>query len=152
MRVFHDGLPNGEADRLAAIMAAALVDRERGWSATELSALAASPGVTVIAAPDGFALVRVVADEAEILTLAVRPEAQGRGHGRALLTAALSGVLTAARTETGPIRVFLEVGEANTPARRLYHRAGFAEVGRRGGYFRHADGSREDALVLERRQ
>jgi ribosomal-protein-alanine N-acetyltransferase len=40
----------------------------------------------------------------------------------------------------------LEVGEDNTPARRLYARAGFREVGRRPGYY--AGG--KAALVLRR--
>jgi ribosomal-protein-alanine N-acetyltransferase len=42
--------------------------------------------------------------------------------------------------------VFLEVGEQNTPACRLYRRAGFHEVGRRQGYY---DGG-ATALVLRR--
>lgn len=87
-------------------------------------------------------LALVVADEAEIITVAVDPEHHRRGHGRALLDAVLDG--WGAR---GVSRVFLEVRIDNAPARALYAAAGFAEVGRRRRYY--ADGT--DALVLERR-
>jgi Acetyltransferases len=73
-----------------------------------------------------------------VLTLAVRPSAQGRGLGGALLSA----VETAAAT-LGATRMILEVSERNAPARGLYARAGYAPLGRRRGYF---DGV--DALVL----
>ncbi|HEY8613806.1 MAG TPA: GNAT family N-acetyltransferase, partial [Roseomonas sp.] len=89
--------------------------------------------------PDGFVFARAMAGEAEILTLAVDPGARRRGLGGALLTAA---VTEAGRR--GAEVLFLEVSEANAPARALYARAGAMEVGRRRRYY--ADGS--DALVL----
>jgi glycine/D-amino acid oxidase-like deaminating enzyme len=46
------------------------------WSRDEFAALLAQPGVLAVVEPDGFILIRVVLDEAEILTLAVRPEAR----------------------------------------------------------------------------
>ena len=46
--------------------------------------------------------------------------------------------------------VFLEVDEDNEPARRLYNRAGFREVGRRPGYYQKNDGQKATALVLRR--
>ena len=143
MKLHRRGLPAGEAERLAALMAAACTERGRGWSAAEIEALAAQPGVAVAAAPGGFGVVRTVAGDSEVLTLAVAPAARGQGLGRSLLTR-----LMAAAAEDGAGRITLEVGEANAAARRLYARAGFAEVGRRPGYLRRADGSREDALVL----
>ncbi len=113
------------------------------WDAASLSALLTSPGVFAVAEEDGFILIRVVADEAEILTLAVRPAARRGGLGGRLVAAA---VVRAAAL--GAERMFLEVAEDNVAARALYARAGFNEAGRRRGYYARADGSREDALVL----
>ncbi len=89
--------------------------------------------------PEGFILARAVADEAEVLTLAVDPAARRRGWGGLLLRGALAEV-----ARRGAESLFLEVSEGNAPARALYARAGATEVGRRRRYY--ADGS--DALVL----
>lgn len=142
MKVFADGLPDSEAARLSAIMAEAFTERDRGWTAPELEALAAGPGVTVWSCEEGFIMLRLTSGEAEILTLAVRPDAQSRGVGRRLLAAALA--------RSGDARVILEVGELNEAALRLYRAAGFAPLGRRRAYLRLPDGGREDALILER--
>ena len=125
---------------LAAIHAEAF---DAPWDAASLTALLASPGVFAVEEADGFILIRVVADEAEILTLAVRPEARRSGLGARLVEAAM--VRAAA---LGAERMFLEVAEDNVAARALYTRAGFVEAGRRRGYYARTDGSREDALVL----
>ncbi|MEJ0046851.1 MAG: GNAT family N-acetyltransferase [Rhodospirillales bacterium] len=87
----------------------------------------------------GVVLARAAADEAEILTLAVAPEARRRGVARGLLRAAVE----AARTR-GAATLFLEVSAANSVARALYESEGFAPVGKRRGYYE--DGT--DALVL----
>ena len=113
------------------------------WSAAAIAELLAQPGVFAEGEEDGFILIRVVADEAEILTLAVRPAARRVGLGGRLVEAAV--VRAAAR---GAERMFLEVAEDNVAARALYARTGFVEAGRRRGYYARADGSREDALVL----
>lgn len=113
------------------------------WDAASLSALLDSPGVFAVEQPDGFILIRVVADEAEILTLAVRLAARRSGLGGRLVEAA---VVRAAAL--GAERMFLEVAEDNVAARALYARAGFVEAGRRRGYYARSDGSREDALIL----
>ena len=127
-------------DALAAIHAEAF---ETPWDEASLSALLASPGVFAVEEPDGFILIRVVADEAEILTLAVRPAARRSGLGGRLVETA---VVRAAALSAE--RMFLEVAEDNVAARALYARAGFHEAGRRRGYYSRKDGSREDALVL----
>jgi len=129
-----------DAAHLASLHAEAF---ETPWDKASLSALLASPGVLVLSESDGFILIRVVADEAEILTLAVRPAARRGGLGARLVTAA---IIRAAAL--GAERMFLEVAEGNVAARALYGRTGFAEAGRRRGYYARTDGSREDALVL----
>ena len=61
------------AEGLAALHATAFA---APWSAREFSDLLAQAGVFAVVEPDGFILIRQVLDEAEILTLAVRPEAR----------------------------------------------------------------------------
>lgn len=95
-------------------------------------------------APGGFALFALAADEAEVLTLAVAPGARRRGLGAALLAAA-----AAAAAARGARSIHLEVAEDNAAARALYARAGFAETGRRRGYYARP-GGRTDALRLRR--
>lgn len=132
------------AARLAAIHAEAFAGpHETGWSAAAFADLLAGPGVFAVERPDGFVLMRAVADEAEILTLAVRPSARRAGLGGRLVG---EGVLAAAAH--GATRVFLEVAEDNAAARALYAKAGFVEAGRRPGYYAAADGGRRDALLL----
>lgn len=132
--------PTVDAAHLAAIHAEAFA---APWGEAALSELLAAPGVFAVAEDDGFILIRVVVDEAEILTLAVRPTARRAGLGVRLVEAA---VVRAAAL--GAERMFLEVAEGNAAARALYARSGFVEMGRRRGYYSHADGRREDALTL----
>lgn len=115
------------------------------WSETEFAALLGQPGVVAAAEAEGFILIRVAADEAEILTLAVRPDARRRGLGRRLVEA---GARAAAGR--GAARLFLEVAEDNVAARALYGAAGFVEAGRRRAYYPRPEGPAADALILAR--
>jgi ribosomal-protein-alanine N-acetyltransferase len=87
----------------------------------------------------GLALLRVTADEAEILTIGVIPEMRRHGIARALLDACMMRMRA-----LGVRTLFLEVGVRNRAARALYEASGFVEVGRR----RHYYASGEDALIL----
>jgi ribosomal-protein-alanine N-acetyltransferase len=93
----------------------------------------------------GFALARVVIDEAELLLLAVKKQWQGDGIGRQLLSSFIE-----AAAKRGANRVHLEVREGNH-AVHLYKRAGFSEIGRRKAYYSGRDGQTYDALTLARR-
>lgn len=89
----------------------------------------------------GHLLSTVVADEAEVLILSVDPSVRRQGIGLALLRHAEQ------RWQASHVdRAFLEVRVDNTPARRLYERAGWRQTTLRQGYY--ADGA--DALVLSR--
>jgi ribosomal-protein-alanine N-acetyltransferase len=118
------------------------------WSAESLRSSLSAPGsfAFVEGELDGFILARVAADEAEILTLAVRPEKRRLGLGRAL-------VLCAAEHAhgSGATRFFLEVGKTNAAARALYEKLGFAMVGERRGYYGERSQAPEDALTLAAR-
>ncbi len=119
------------------------------WTAAQCAGLLPMPGVWLSLARDergiaGFALGRIIADEAELLLLAVRRPAQGRGIGRMLL----DRFATIARRR-GAALLHLEVREGNQ-AINLYQRAGFALVGRRKSYYSGTDGLAYDALTLAR--
>ena len=117
------------------------------WSACALEAFARSPGAALFVVQqrpaDGFALTRAAADEVELATLAVDPQARRRGRGAALLRA-----VCADAQERGAAAFYLEVAEINMPALALYIRTGFHEVGRRTGYYRAPGKPAVDALIL----
>ncbi len=135
----------GRYARAAAIHADAFAGTGRGWSADEIRALADRAGGLIVDDADGFVLGQVLGDEAEVLTIAVRRDRQGRGAGRRLLAA-----FERAAAARGARRVCLDVSEVNRAARRLYGAAGYSEDGRRRRYYKDADGERRDAILMSR--
>ncbi|MHC0054773.1 GNAT family N-acetyltransferase [Actibacterium sp. D379-3] len=131
-------------DALADLHAACFTT-PRPWGADEFRALLDSPGAFLVGDAQGFALGRVLAGEAELLTLAVHPRARRQGLGRHWLYA-FESEARARDADTA----FLEVAADNTAARALYRLAGYAEAGRRPGYYRPPEGPRIDALVLRK--
>lgn len=123
----------------------------RGWPSAEFVSFLNDENTPVYVACDarrriaGFALIRLVADEAELLTIAVDPKWRGKGLGRALLEAVFDDLLRSPAR-----RMFLEVSEENNAAIALYQRHGFARVGTRRGYYPKPDGSQATALVMAR--
>jgi ribosomal-protein-alanine N-acetyltransferase len=119
------------------------------WTRSQLSGILPMSGVSMMLAWDnqnetvvGFSLVRAVADEAELLLLAVLPDRHRRGIGRRLL----DHFMRRARDQ-GVARVHLEVRDGN-PAVAMYRAAGFSAVGRRRNYYQALDGRRYDAITL----
>jgi ribosomal-protein-alanine N-acetyltransferase len=145
MKVGLAALPLAASGVAAAIHARAA---DAPWSAETIAGLLAQPGVFGLVAlageaPRGFILCRIVADEAEVLALAVLPDARRQGIARALLTAAM------AQAAGGAARMLLEVSVRNQPAQALYRSVGFSEVGQRKGYYADpGGGGPADALVL----
>ncbi len=81
-------------------------------------------------------------NEVHLLNITVAPERQGQGHGCRMMAS-----LQAQAVQLGAATLWLEVRESNHRARALYRRLGFAEVGRRRGYYPAAP-RREDAVVM----
>ena len=115
------------------------------WSATSFADLLASPHVFVLADAQGrgFALGRVIAGEAELLTLATDPACRRQGVARTLLAR-----FEAEGRARGADTAFLEVAENNAAARALYAACGWAEQGRRPGYYRTPGQGTVAALIL----
>jgi ribosomal-protein-alanine N-acetyltransferase len=119
------------------------------WNAGQCLGILSLPDVWLTFAeedghPIGFALSRLLVDEAELLLLAVEPEARGQGVGRALIERAAE--IAAGK---GAQRLMLEV-RAGNQALDLYRCVGFSEIGRRRDYYRGSDGVTRDALTLAR--
>jgi ribosomal-protein-alanine N-acetyltransferase len=136
-----------DAPRLAQLHAASF---HRGWGEGEFEDMLSQRNTLVHRLRlrskfIGFAVSRIAADEAEILSIAIASGHRGRGLSRQLLVTHL-GHLAGRGVRT----VFLEVEENNLPARRLYDRAGFAVAGRRERYYREAGGEQLNALVMRR--
>ena len=124
------------------------------WDANAFRDLLAESGTSALIAkvrlrelgppvPVGFAIGRVAADEAEVLTIGVTEPFQRRGIGAKLANGLLRAVNSA-----GAKCLFLEVAADNAAASGLYQSLGFAETGRRKGYYNRWEGVAADALIL----
>ncbi len=123
---------------------------DKCWSESDFAALlqdncSAALLATVEGEAGGFMLLRNMGEEAEILTLTVMPKWQ-----RQRIASALLKNMEEEMRARGVTQLWLEVGVNNTAATALYHKAGYTECGRRTGYYHHADGSCEDALLLRK--
>lgn len=120
------------------------------WNRAQCLGILSLPDVWLSLAEDGagrargFALTRITAEDAELLLLAVNPEARGQGIGTALIARS-----AAEAQRRGATRLLLEVRESNG-ALALYRREGFEEIGRRRNYYRGVSGTLHDALTLAR--
>lgn len=124
------------------------------WSVRSIAEVLVMPGTSALIAvdggrlqpsltapgPAGLVIWRRLFDEAEILTLAVLPPWRVQGVGGKLLVAAMAD--SAAQ---GATTMFLEVAADNVGAQALYRRHGFAQLGRRKGYYGCVD-----ALTMRR--
>lgn len=117
------------------------------WTRSQCAGILPMNGVSLTIAeagsgPAGFSLVRAVADEAELLLLAVDPAQQRRGIGQALL----DEFIDEARSR-GARKLHLEVRDGNS-AMGLYLSAGFVPAGRRRNYYHGPEGEAFDAVTL----
>ena len=94
--------------------------------------------------PMGYVLVLAGGGSADIVSVAVAPELLRRGVATRLLLFALADL-----AGEGVEEITLEVAVDNAPARALYERLDFREIGRRPGYYRR-DRELVDALVMRR--
>ena len=120
------------------------------WSASTIRSILQERGTSGVTARldhrwtiCGFAMLRIVTDECELLSIAVAPEHRNAGVGTFLLRNVIRLV-----GASGVRRLFLEVAEDNHVARQLYRAHGLRPVGRRPQYYRRPDGNRIDAVTM----
>ena len=132
-------------DALAGLHRLAFTDTPRPWGSADFARFLDEPTTVIVMLPDGFALGRVAGAEAELLTLAVHPNARGRGVGADLLRA-----FEAEAMARGAGECLLEVATNNEAACALYARLAYQPVGRRTGYYRRRAAPSVDALILRK--
>ena len=134
----------GDAKSLARILQSATEAAQ--WPLESYERMTQLPGAIALvcethAGVTAFLIARQVADEAEVLNLAVLTETRRQGQASALLTAAMRQF-----QNSEVLRIFLEVRESNQPAIAFYAKHGFTPTGRRKTYYRAPV---EDALCME---
>jgi len=124
---------------------AATFPHARGWSASEFTDLLAQKHCFACGDARCFALVRVIADEAELLTIATHPDHQRQGLARAVMAQWL-----AKAGAQGATHAFLEVAADNPAALALYRACGFQKSGHRARYYARKGSDPVDAVMMMR--
>ena len=151
-RIRLDVGTSADLDDVVTVMQEAFGTRYgEAWTRSQCAGILPMSGVSLTIARDprsnetiGFSLSRSVADESELLLLAVTPSRHRQGIGTRLLDDFMDRAQAQKAT-----RAHLEVRDGN-PAVGMYQAAGFSQVGRRRNYYQGADGLRYDALTLAR--
>lgn len=138
-----------DAARLSEILEIEKASFTCPWSEQSFLEAFDSPNITIYAAISGecdtavgFACVLSIGEEAEILNIASSPDFRRMGTGTALLDFAINECVL-----SGVREFFLEVRESNTPARRLYEKLGFEELGVRKKYYTKPT---ENAIIMRK--
>ena len=123
----------------------------RGWPRQDIESYIIDPETPTLVACDarrklaGFAMLRILGDDVELMTIAVDPKFRGKGLGNALLKACFEDLLM-----TPVKRMVLEVAADNPAAIKLYQNFGFEKLSERKGYYARPDGQPATALVMAR--
>lgn len=137
-----------DADAVATLHAKSFY---RGWPRQDIEAYLIDPDTPTLVACDarrniaGFAMLRILGDDVELMTIAVEKKFQGKGVGAALLKACFEDLMM-----TPVKRMVLEVAADNPAAIKLYGKLGFKKISERKGYYARADGQPATALVMAR--
>lgn len=123
----------------------------RGWPRQDIESYLMDRDTPTLVACDakhkvaGFAMLRLLGDDVELMTIAVDPKYRGKGVGTALLRACFEDLMM-----TPSRRMILEVAADNPAAIRLYQKLGFTKIAERKGYYARPDGQPATALVMAR--
>jgi len=117
----------------------------RIWSANEFAEILSSNGVFAECHEHGFALVRVIASEAELLLLVTDKIKQNTGLATNCLLRIEKKIV-----ENGARKWTLEVSESNKTAIKVYKKLNYKKVSVRKSYSRDKNGKFENALVMQK--
>jgi ribosomal-protein-alanine N-acetyltransferase len=130
-----------DASDLAAIRAACF---DTAWPVESFATMLANPNYSCLLIPNvAYALVQKISPEAELISIAVVPDARRRGIAEKLLRQIWQSLQS-----DGIDTLHLEVNEQLTEARALYQKTGFESVGRRAQYYQKPDKIAEDAILM----
>jgi ribosomal-protein-alanine N-acetyltransferase len=124
---------------------AAAFTQSRPWSEAEFADLLDNRLTFTVGDERCFAVVRVIVDEAELLTIATHPDHQRQGLARAVMKTWME-----LATQRGADTAFLDVAADNAPACDLYQLCGFSICGNRSGYYRRQNDPAVDAVLMRR--
>lgn len=122
-----------------------------GWPREDFAAYIVGDGTPLYVACDakrriaGFAMLRHLGEEAELITIAVDKKWRGKGIGLALMRALFDDLMMSPAK-----KLFLEVAADNAPALKLYTKLGFLKISERKGYYPRPDGTPATAIVMAR--
>ncbi len=137
-----------DAEQVAAIHAKSFY---RGWPREDIATYLSDTDTPTLVACDarrnvaGFAMLRMLGDDVELMTIAIDPRYRKRGIGRALMHAVFEDLMM-----TPAKRMILEVAADNPAALKLYRSLGFTQISERKGYYARPDGQPATALVMAR--
>lgn len=124
---------------------AAAFTQSRPWTESEFATFANDRSCFIIGDARSFAVIRVILDEVELLTIATHPDHQRQGLARQVMTDWMAQACA-----RGAAHAFLEVAADNADALALYNHFGFARSGIRRLYYRRKHGPMIDAIVMTR--
>lgn len=119
------------------------------WNVSDFNDFFSTPGTlawlayTSDGTAAGMVVLRIQMEQADIITIAVKPQFRRRGIARALMQQAMN-VATQQRAQ----KLFLDVEDNNIAAHQLYKELEFEQISRRKLYYRQKNGSYTDALVM----
>lgn len=120
---------------VAAVAALEAESFSRPWSCNAFEKTLSDENYIVLTAKAsevllGYCVLLCAGEEADITNVCTMPQARGKGVATALLTELLEQ-----GNAQGVVEYFLEVREGNVPARALYTKLGFEEIGLRKNYY-----------------
>lgn len=124
---------------------AAAFTQSRPWTAEEFADLLSNRFTHALGNKHCFAVFQVIADSAELLTIATHPDRQKQGLARETMA-----LWQAEASRLGATHAILDVAADNMPALSLYQSCGYARCGFRPAYYLRENAPNMDAIVMER--
>ena len=118
---------------------------QRAWSEAEFSAMLCASNALSVTCNTGFAVGKIILDEAELFLIITKPEHRKQGVGRRILAKFEQQAF-----QNAVRRIILEVADTNTAARTLYTANGYQQIAVRKNYYTFPNGSHADAIVMEK--